>query len=1471
MAIGNRISRRLNRFDRFDPNAIDGDNDGLVQEQTRFERPATIRNRAVTGSLSASNRPEPGSQRLDEAMAAIKGSEPEHRIWARIANENGWTVLKAPGGHIQYIPADPSASIVTAGATGLKGRGIKNVEGDLRRSGLPLPRKGAKPKSSTAFALEESTPKIDEEKLAEAMRFAAATQKDRQKISIDDFMELLDIEEDMKPELIESVNRKFPGYFFKPENTDNSSLTRREQRRGIVRGSISSPQEGKKPIAPESLFKEAEAAGVSLDAILDDSDFDNDVEWSSNSWSIGKKKVQQAGDAVIVRNNKDGKPEVLMIRRKTAPFTDGYALPGGLLDEGETFEQTVDREMEEEVGVPASKADSRRYLGDIKAKDWDPRFVEGVHVGATRFDVPENTEVVAGSDAKGAEWVSVEDLANGKHRIGFGHAAWLSLAFENDTELSRKFDILARASRHRNQEIIRRVNEKRKEARAKLFTGLDSPNKHYIPEGTGPLGVRKVNNLGFDLAKVITRNPGFFDKRTEEIFKYRASNSSAETAKKFGMTQRELDDTLLESTQKLEAKIRKDIQNRIEKSGRKKRNEQAKNTRVTGSMRADRKTVKALPVSELVKNLSEEFELNDNQKAAIEKATGTIADIFFTGEIYDMPIRPEIDGMRKELLDSIRISTAEGGLPIIIAQPHPMINPLLARQRDWADVELPSVKAVEEAWNKVAESRRAERGDESTYDVEIDDEGIWIYEDYLNGLIVGFMEDGKDLPIPEKLKINSFNKSTYTSWIQEYVMSLMNIQKGQSLLEGSDGKHDLFGHYGTGRAYDRHGEWANYLAHKDMIEYAPIEWTAAQKEAAHRFWWREYGWLQLDKSPAIREASESWSKNPRYHPDNIDKQFSDLMRWGFNSYPGPISELLEIVDSGKNGLVGPDGKPITSKNKNGIISFQQDNKISGKIQIGKKIESLPVEVIQDAVLRDTTEKTKNKIARSSTVLGAMGLMDDDSEVGEYVDYLKEKMGPTAWAGDKGQEVRDIATRMFNLDLSKEERDRLVDDLLDIEVQYTDYEPEDTFDYALDDLDESNKEWKEYLEYLKDNDPDEYEFWKDYNPNTGFSEEEPLYQPSLFDEPWDRPTPNLPKGKKNNKRKIFGWRRNNDKPSKRINNIKFYGHDKMREKQEEQLELFRKWKNEKNWKALHNAHYDWWAFPIDRGSAAYGDGYNVAGDNINKLVSDKKYMDNLVELASIYSEAMGWDIVNRDWIKDLDWDKGQDPWAQAYGARLYKIARALQIFGLKDEYDSFSLMVESLRADDGLRRRIGKSQYWDNPDVPFNKITPGTKRHARKMRAEFGESNPTKKPRRKKITGSMAVPPRQPSGSGRRGFVGPNQPRERFIRELNVDDWYIFSDDLNDYLEKVKKRDVKISTQDYRELMKAVAIFASVDAVPTDDNGISVNMSDEQVKQLRIVLKKISSMENNFFNIDDIYNSLPTKERPKTIEAGGPDV
>ena len=58
----------------------------------------------------------------------------------------------------------------------------------------------------------------------------------------------------------------------------------------------------------------------------------------------------------------------------------------------------------------------------------------------------------------------------------------------------------------------------------------------------------------------------------------------------------------------------------------------------------------------------------------------------------------------------------------------------------------------------------------------------------------------------------------------------------------------------------------------------------------------------------------------------------------------------------------------------------------------------------------------------------------------------------------------------------------------------------------------------------------------------------------------------------------------------------------------------------------------------------------------------------------------------------------------------------QIFGLDDEFESFLAMIDSLRQDESLRRRIGKSDYWDDPySFPFNNVTPGTNRKNRRFR------------------------------------------------------------------------------------------------------------------------------------------------------------
>lgn len=52
---GRRIG---NRFERFDPNAIDGDNDGTVQEGTAFERPSTPRNMPKVNPIKVPRREE---------------------------------------------------------------------------------------------------------------------------------------------------------------------------------------------------------------------------------------------------------------------------------------------------------------------------------------------------------------------------------------------------------------------------------------------------------------------------------------------------------------------------------------------------------------------------------------------------------------------------------------------------------------------------------------------------------------------------------------------------------------------------------------------------------------------------------------------------------------------------------------------------------------------------------------------------------------------------------------------------------------------------------------------------------------------------------------------------------------------------------------------------------------------------------------------------------------------------------------------------------------------------------------------------------------------------------------------------------------------------------------------------------------------------------------------------------------------
>lgn len=130
---------------------------------------------------------------------------------------------------------------------------------------------------------------------------------------------------------------------------------------------------------------------------------------------------------LVILTVRDGRLQVLLIRRGIPPYQGRWALPGGFVRPDEDLETTARRELAEETGLSAERIHLEQ-VATYGAPDRDPRGrVVSVAYLALVPDLPAPT---AGSDAASAGWVDVTDVLEDSGRLAFDHHRILTDAVE---------------------------------------------------------------------------------------------------------------------------------------------------------------------------------------------------------------------------------------------------------------------------------------------------------------------------------------------------------------------------------------------------------------------------------------------------------------------------------------------------------------------------------------------------------------------------------------------------------------------------------------------------------------------------------------------------------------------------------------------------------------------------------------------------------------------------------------------------------------------------------------------------------------------------------------------------------------------------------------------------------------------------------------------------------------------------------
>lgn len=150
---------------------------------------------------------------------------------------------------------------------------------------------------------------------------------------------------------------------------------------------------------------------------------------------------------------------------------------------------------------------------------------------------------------------------------------------------------------------------------------------------------------------------------------------------------------------------------------------------------------------------------------------------------------------------------------------------------------------------------------------------------------------------------------------------------------------------------------------------------------------------------------------------------------------------------------------------------------------------------------------------------------------------------------------------------------------------------------------------------------------------------------------------------------------------------FLGVAAIKQKQEEQTNLFEQWALKGNWGEFHANHYDWWAFPIDKPSS-FGFKYTLDSEAIAELQKDQLFLASLAKAATLLLRSWGWDTATNSHVVDPGPEQGWANWP----IRLSKCNRSLKLFGLSDLVASSQAYALWLKANGESFEYNGRDLY-----------------------------------------------------------------------------------------------------------------------------------------------------------------------------------